>query len=125
AASRRLVVGARPPGHGDPARRDHCGHSIRLGASEARRTGAVADREGDRAGAERAALVVFISQAPETVPPCAGATRATLARWSASPPIASELWRRSETTRRAKSGLMRRSKKRSAIRSTRRRTRAA
>jgi hypothetical protein len=57
AGFRRMVVGARPPPHRDPARRDHRGHSVRLGAPEARRVGAVADREGDRAGAERAAPV--------------------------------------------------------------------
>jgi uncharacterized membrane protein YccF (DUF307 family) len=32
-------------------------HPVRLGAPEARRTGAMADREGDRTGAERAAPV--------------------------------------------------------------------
>src|SRR5262249_16614494 len=41
-----------PPGHGDPARRDHRGHPVRLGAPEARRAGAVANWEGDRAGAD-------------------------------------------------------------------------
>jgi hypothetical protein len=51
------VVGARPPRHGDPARRDHRGHPVRLGAPEACRPGAVADRDGDRAGAKRAAPV--------------------------------------------------------------------
>src|SRR5262245_17718285 len=77
AASRRMVVGARPSDHGDPARRDDSGHSVRLGASEARWTGAVADREGDRAGAERAAPVVFISRAPETVPRASGPNAVT------------------------------------------------
>src|SRR4029077_13154113 len=42
---------------GGPARRDHRGHPVRLGAPEARRSGAMADREGDRTGAERAAPV--------------------------------------------------------------------
>jgi hypothetical protein len=55
------VVGARPPRHRDPARRDHRGHPVRLGAPEARRASAVADREGDCAGAERADPVAVAS----------------------------------------------------------------
>ena len=51
-ASRRMVVGARPPRHGGPACRDHPGYPVRLGAPEARRAGAVANWEGDRAGAD-------------------------------------------------------------------------
>ena len=38
-------------------RRDHRGHPVRLGAPEACRSGAMADRESDRAGAERAVPV--------------------------------------------------------------------
>src|SRR5262245_48230521 len=52
-----MVVGARPPRHSDPARPDHCRHPVRLGAPETCRSGAMADREGDRTGAERAAPV--------------------------------------------------------------------
>src|SRR5262249_12223159 len=52
AAARRMVAGARPPRHGGPTCRDHRGYPVRLGAPEARRAGAVADREGDRAGAD-------------------------------------------------------------------------
>ena len=57
----RMVVGARPPRHGDSARPHHRGHPVRLGAPEARRAGAVADREGDRAGADRAAPMAAAS----------------------------------------------------------------
>src|SRR5215475_11183839 len=59
AAPRRMVVGARPPRHGDPARRDYHRHPVRLGAPEACRSGAMADREGDRTGAERAARLTL------------------------------------------------------------------
>jgi membrane protein implicated in regulation of membrane protease activity len=52
AGFRRMVVSARPPRHRDPARRDHRGHPVRLGTPEARRAGAVANWEGDRAGAD-------------------------------------------------------------------------
>jgi hypothetical protein len=59
--ARRMVVGARSPRHGDPACCDHRGHPIRLGAPEACRAGAVADREGDRAVPGRAAPVAAAS----------------------------------------------------------------
>src|SRR5215469_3870775 len=52
-----MVVGTGPPRHGDPARPDNRGHPVRLGTPEARRSGAMADREGDRTGAERAVPV--------------------------------------------------------------------
>src|SRR5262249_34287993 len=61
AASRRMVVGARPSRHRDPARRDHRGDPVRLGTPEARRAGVVADRKGDRPGAERAAPIAAAS----------------------------------------------------------------
>ena len=62
------LIGARPPHHGDPARRDHRGNPFRLGTPEARRAGAVADREGDRPGAERAAPLAAASLGSPSVP---------------------------------------------------------
>src|SRR5262245_52898920 len=51
AGARGVVAGARPSPHGRPSRRHHRRHPLRLGAPEARRPRALADRQDHRAGA--------------------------------------------------------------------------